>query len=314
MVKSTFNHTIIASDVVNQRTVSVSDKPHLGAELFPLYEPRQDVFPDMENLSFERSIYKRLHGLKLRDSDATGSNLHVLERHWNEESGREIALALHREIAKGVLRSQSFQSNLSAIELPLSRSCLLEKLHSAVNQAKLKRTSDCSEFQTNEGKRRCMNSRTSMKDLNDVGQNHGDLDLSQFVSDRDQDIYEFENVWNSHAQVINERVQDILEFENIVNLDKHRKDLHGLPLSSLVLILNQDANGSHAKGSTDMGNLDYILEADRVKISVGSQFRKKYALRFGTAPLWFLQSMATGPPRANSSRQKRNQWENQASC
>jgi hypothetical protein len=256
MVKSIFNYTLYAKDVVDQRTVSVSKKPHLGAELFPLYESRPDVFPDLENWSFERSIYNRLHGLQLRDSDASASKLHVLERHWNLDSGREIALDLHRELAKNALNPQRLLSDLSAIVLPLSRSCLLEKLHKAMNQAKMGRTSHNS--------------------------NNANADNGHFVPSSSDAAADF----TSYG------------FHDLRNPAK----LYG-DLSVEALILIQHPNGNQVKGEAKPWSLS---DRDSLPCATAkwanSLAQRKHALCPSSAPLWFLQSMATGPPAMYSSR------------
>jgi len=304
MVKSVFNHSLLASDIVAQRTVIVSEKPHLGAELFPLYSPRADVFPDMEYLSFERSIYQRLQGLQLRDSDSSRSNLHVLERHWNEESGREIALDLHRAIAKDIMNPQSFQSELSAIVLPLSRSCLLEKLHLTLKDAKLRRTSDNNSDVHSTvlaGTTRYVNSRTAVEDLPKLV--HDNLDLDQVIGGRHQVANQFETKGKLENQLISHGDHDTFEFENVWKSEILHGDQDGLLLSRILLVLIQDVNGNNAKGRDNAQCFtDSILQSDKVSKGMGSQFQKKYALRFGSAPLWYLQSMATGPPRTNSSQ------------
>jgi len=256
MVKSIFNYTLYAKDVVDQRTVSVSRKPHLGAELFTLYESRPDVFPDLENWSFERSIYNRLQGLQLRDSDASASNLHVLERHWNQDSGREIALDLHRELAKNVLNPQCSLTDLSAIVLPLSRSCLLEKLHQAMNQAKSGRTSCNSDNAKTDSGHFVPSSSDAAADLTSYG------------------------------------------FHDLRNPAK----LHG-DLTVEALIPIQHPNGKQVKGEAQLwsvsdGNSLPCATAKWVYTLV----QRIHALCPSTAPLWFLQSMATGPPGTYSSR------------
>jgi len=303
MVKSIFNHSLLASDVVSQRTAIVSEKPHLGAELFPLYSPRADVFPDLENLSFERSIFQRIQGLKLRDSDASGSNLHVLERHWNEDSGREVALDLHRAIAKDIMNPQSFQSELCAIVLPLSRSCLLEKLHLALNHAKLTRTSDNVDLRATVvgGTTRYGNSRTAMKESLEFFRDN--LDLDHVLGDKDQGTYQFGIMGKLENQLISDRNHDTFNFENVWKLESCSGDLNGLVLSRILLILIQDINGNYTEGSDNTRcYADILVHSQKFTKGLGSQFQKKYALRFGSAPLWFLQSMATGPPRINSSQ------------
>jgi len=283
MVKSIFNFTVHASDVVDQRTVAVSDKPHLGAELFPLYEPRPDVFPDMEYLSFERSIYNRLHGLKLRDSDASRSNLHVLERHWNEDSGRETALDLHRAVAKDILNPGCFQTDSSAIVLPLSRSCLLEKLHFALNQAKLSRTSQANDSNTSGG------------NASDSNATKSTLHFAQC---------------SNAVELIHGEFDDLAEQLFL------RPDLNGKQLSDKALILIQDNNGNHATREAKWWSCsDLTSQCNAVTKSLKSQSVKTYAMRFGTAPLWFLQSMATGPPTPKQlATVNECQWEKQASC
>jgi len=255
MVKSIFNYTLYAKDVVDQRTVSVSKKPHLGAELFPLYESRPDVFPDLESLSFERSIYSRLNGLQLRDSDASASNLHVLERHWNQDSGREIALDLHRALAKNVLNPQCFLTDLSAIVLPLSRSCLLEKLHLAMNQAKLGRTSHNSDNANTVTGHFAPSSSDAAADLTSYG------------------------------------------FHDLRNPSKLQGDL-----TVEALILNQH-NGNQVKAEAKLQSLSDRDSAPCATTKwANSLAQRKHALCPSSAPLWFLQSMATGPPGTYSSR------------
>jgi hypothetical protein len=92
-----------------ERTLTLSQKPHIGAELFPVYRMQRDVFGDLDALQSvlkQRSIYDRLDSFNLRDSTANmrlpaSANLVRSERHWIEdESSREIAADLHNKLSK----------------------------------------------------------------------------------------------------------------------------------------------------------------------------------------------------------------------
>jgi len=257
-----------ATDVVSQRTVPLSEKPQLGAQLFALYEVRPDVFPDMENLSFERSIFKRLQGLNLRDSDMFPSNLHLLERHWTEESGREIALDLHKALAKDALNCNMDQTDLAAIVLPLSRSCLQERLHLAIGDAKLRKSSS--------------------SDHNAIAWNNADKD-SEFLTEHTTHVYREDNDTNA----LGIGYQRVWDHSNCFGDVKMRS----------IQILMQDLRRVDVKTKSELTPNPVMAHSSTTAKWVSSRFQKKYALRFGTAPLWYLQSMATGPPSHHSSPQ-----------
>jgi hypothetical protein len=269
MVKSIFNYPVHAADSASQRTVPVSEKPHIGAELFPRFESRHDVFPDMENLSFERSIYQRLHDVKLRHADASHSILHVLERHWNEDVGREIALDLHRVLARDALNVQS--PTLSAIVLPLSKSCLKERLHNAIDDAKLARNAD----QTTA----IVFSSTVKREAMSVFMTKRGLVVDCFPVGASCDF------GKQYCAFCCQYVQNI---NSEVHLGGDIKMVHSW--SDVKL-----------SGQVYSPVKRHLLDADQ-----------SYGLGFGTAPLWYLQSMATGPP-VQAKLAAKNQ-EKQASC
>jgi hypothetical protein len=60
MVKNSFNFPVHAAEDANARTKVRSQQPHIGA---PALHMKNDVFPDLEAMSFERSIFERLPAL-----------------------------------------------------------------------------------------------------------------------------------------------------------------------------------------------------------------------------------------------------------
>jgi hypothetical protein len=261
MVKSIFNYPNHASDAVNQRTVPISEKPHIGAELFPRYDARLDVFPDLENLSFERSIYNRLQTVKLRAPEAASSKLVIVERHWNEESGREISRDLHRALARDALSAQSLNC-LSAIVVPLSKTCLQERLHNIVDAAKLRRT-PTQIINT-------VRSSTTSK-------------LSGGVIITSVDQLGVQNVWgsdNSSGQC----------WSNVFLLTSRTVDLR----LADVCGMSQSEEGNRIVSAVQMF---CALKKDNHDV------RHSDESGFSTAPLRYLQSMATGPPGVNSSQE-----------
>jgi hypothetical protein len=125
-----------------ERTLTLSQKPHVGAELIPVFQMQKDVFGDLEAMQSilnQRSIYDRLDSFSLRDSaggirHATSANLVRLERHWTEdEASREIAADLHNKLSRLPLDQSSAQSrNLLDLQPLLSQRELKQLVKSVV--------------------------------------------------------------------------------------------------------------------------------------------------------------------------------------
>jgi len=273
------------------------------------------VFPDMENWSFERSIYKRLKGLNLRDSDASASKMYMLEKHWSQDSGKEIALDLHRALAKDALSPLCFQTQLSAIVLPLSRSCLLEKLHQAINAPKAYQTGFTVARAENAMAMEASAFLESTSEFTAVNDGSSSMNLGRaFV----QAAFTFSGVFDGSAAMITGKglphsipqlcVYDRSEDEEQILFKGKDAAYAGLNraqrFAEQVLILIQDIDRNlRVGGSKPLTESDRLVDSGAAAQGNGLQFQEKYAVRFGTTPLWYLQSMATGPPSQHSSPQ-----------
>jgi hypothetical protein len=123
-----------------ERTFRLSQKPHVGAELIPIYEMQRDVFGDLDALQSvlnQRSIYDRLDSFNLRDSAAANMRLAASadlvrrERHWIEdESSREIAADLHNKLSRLPLNQAS--ANLLDLQPLFSQRELRQVMQSLV--------------------------------------------------------------------------------------------------------------------------------------------------------------------------------------
>lgn len=125
-----------------ERTLRLSQKPHVGAELIPIFQMQKDVFGDLDALQSilnQRSIYDRLDSFNLRASaggirHAASANLVRLERHWTEEeASREVAADLHNKLSRLPLDQASAQSrNLLDLQPLFSQRELRQLLKSVV--------------------------------------------------------------------------------------------------------------------------------------------------------------------------------------
>jgi len=290
MVKTGKAHlgVISAFDHALERTKKLSQKPQIGSELIPQFELHQDVFPDLDMISRERDIYGKLDNTRLRKSELSRSSMVLLEKHWETEESRQIAQDLHyliskeRDSAKLELRAskqelkqhlQTYLQYAVIVRLPkgtaqdakLNQMCWtsnnLKQVQNMIRITSL--VAMLERIANDKGNRR---KRTSSKDL-------GVTNMSQ---DKTIAIVR-SSLTGTILCSSQDKVTGMLEF----NL---YEDVNRMIMSQKV---SSDANFSKY-GTEEVNNLCHTGRFEKISLCRASGF--------GTAPIWFQQSMPNGPP------------------
>jgi hypothetical protein len=253
MVKNSFNFPAHAAEHANARTKVRSEQPHIGAELIPVLHIKQDVFPDLVAVSFQRSIYDKLPALKLRSSD-----FQIQPHDWNASEQRHFAESIHKMIVNVPgkdLMGLAAEGNQMRLVLPSTREELHDKLKKVQSLKQIERSPHGGRKQ-----------RTVPKVL------HSQL----FVADMASIVQiSIDGGMNTSGGKSRRGIQQ-LEEESIHQMREALQDMSvGLTFGSST----PKASKIISRGSG----------------GVISQLRSTQG--FGTAPIWYQQSMATGPPK-----------------
>jgi len=232
----------------------------------PVFHKNADVFPDLEVMNFERSIFDRLPALKLRSSDQQ-MHRHVVSK-FNDVEQRELAESIHKMIVSSPhqdLMELAAEGNQMRLVLPTTRQDLHQRVQTLLNHNRTARV-PAGASKVHQISNMIL-SQASIQDMDAILQ--GRLDRGMI------------SVGFSEAIGSNQSLSHCSDYISMVSLS---------------------SRGVHFGGSKGKANVPLDSKAFEACVCnsqgiLGSRFEAKCSEGFGTAPIWYQQSMATGPPR-----------------